>query len=393
MFDLMTGAVALEFSHQWPDSVGQYLADLGCEVIMVEPPGTGKQTRDLWVQDGVSMCHSHWNRSKKSLALDVKSDSGRALVTELIPKVDIVVSGLRAGTLTRLGLGYEALREVNPRLVYVSLSGWGESGPYRQLATNGAGFDAFAGLQPPDRRADGLPQLPEMPGTRGEAHYGAVVGGLQAALTAVAAWGRQQRTGEGACIDVAEADAAAAMLFDHLFWKLNFDLDEGRPQPWPAAVRTRYQYYPTADGKTIFLSPAQPHFWQRFCELVDRLDLLDSERDTEAERLEIAAITRTRTRAEWVEWCLANDVPCAPLNDNVSELIADAQFQARDLVVEVPHPAKGSLKLFGSPAKLADQQFTPHAAPELGEHTDAVLARFGIADARMRELRQAGVIA
>jgi crotonobetainyl-CoA:carnitine CoA-transferase CaiB-like acyl-CoA transferase len=109
MFDLMKGAVALEFSHQWPDSVGKYLADLGCDVIKMEPPVGGSQTRELWCHEGVSMCHSHWNRSKKSLAVDAKSDEGRSLILEIVPQVDFVISGLRAGALDRLGMGYEVL--------------------------------------------------------------------------------------------------------------------------------------------------------------------------------------------------------------------------------------------------------------------------------------------
>jgi crotonobetainyl-CoA:carnitine CoA-transferase CaiB-like acyl-CoA transferase len=391
LFDLLAGARALEFSHQWPDSVGQYLADLGCEVIKIEPIA-GSQTRGLWVLDGISMCHSHWNRSKKSLALDVKADAGRALVLEMIPNVDIVISGLRGGTLDRLGLGYPLLSEINPSIVYVSLSGWGDTGPYRALATNGAGFDGYAGLQPPDVRVDGLAQLPEMPGTRGEVHYGAVIGGMHAAMTAIAAWSRKLRTGQGACIDVAEADAAVAMRFDHLFWKLNFGIDDGRPTPWPAAVRTRYQYYFTADDKAVFLSPSQPEFWTRFCRLIGRLDLLDSERDTESERVEIAAIVRTRTQAEWVVWCMDNDVPCAPVHVELDDLLADPQFQARALTTEVADPARGSVRLFSTPVHVAGEIFAPTRAPGLGQHTDEVLASFGVPPERVAALRAAGVL-
>ncbi|MGE0384930.1 MAG: CaiB/BaiF CoA transferase family protein [Gammaproteobacteria bacterium] len=393
MYELMTGAVALELSHQWPDAVGQHLADMGCEVIMVEPPGGGRQTRDLWVRDGLGMCHSHWNRSKKSLAVDVRTEGGRALLLELVARVDLLLCGLRPGAMERWGLDRAALSAVNPSLVHVALSGWGNSGPYRRLATNGAGFDGFAGLQPPDVRADGLAQLPEMPGTRGEVHYGAVVGSLYAAMCAAAAWGQRQRTGKGAWIDVAEADAAVAMRFDHLFWKLNFDLDDGRPQPWPASARTRYQYYRTRDDRTVFLSPAQPVFWRRFCERLGRPDLLDSRVDTEAERIAIAAIARTKTRAEWVQWCLDNDVPCAPVYDQTGELLEDPQFQARDLVAEVQDPGHGPVKLFSSPAKVEGQQFTPRPAPALGEHTDALLARFGVDADRIAGLRRAGVVA
>jgi crotonobetainyl-CoA:carnitine CoA-transferase CaiB-like acyl-CoA transferase len=365
---------------------------MGCEVIKVEQPKTGSQSRALWEHEGVGMCWQAWNRSKKSLAVDAKSPAGRDLLLELVPHVDIVLSGLRAGTMDKWGLGYEAISRFNPGIVYVSLSGWGEGGPYSTLGTNGAGFDGYAGLQPPDRRSDGLPQLPEMPGTRGEVHYGAVVGVMQAALAATAAYARRQRTGQGAYIEVAEGDAAVSMLFDRLFWKLNFGLDGGRPQPWPAASRTRYQYYPTADGKTIFFSPAQPKFWRRMCAELDRPDLLDSRVNTEAERLAVAEITKTKTRAEWVAWCIEHDIPCAPVNEDLQDLLDDPHFRARDLICEVENDVKGRVQLFATPVKAGDQEFAPRRAPARGEHTDELLERFGLEAARVNSLRTSGVL-
>jgi crotonobetainyl-CoA:carnitine CoA-transferase CaiB-like acyl-CoA transferase len=391
VYQLLEGVKALELSHLWPSVTGQLLADLGAEIILVEEPKKGNLSRGGRAgKSDVSMHHELWNRSKKSLTLDLKAPEGHALFLELVGKVDMVIDGLRGGAMEGLRLGYEALRAANPAIVYVSITGWGQETPYRRLRTQGAGFDGYAGVQPAIYRPDGLAQLPDLAGTRGEAHHGTYVGVLHAALGATAAYVRRLRTGEGAYVDVAMADAGASCLMDHFFYLLSLRPEE-RPEPWPTYRYTRYQYYATKDDKAVFFASPWDHFWTRFCEAVGRPDLVGSERDQEPERVEVAKIMRTKTRAEWVQFGLEQELSLAPVY-SPEEVLDDPHSQARDLVAETDHPRRGKLRMFGTPIKVKGQQFEVRAAPELGQHTDAVLRDLGIAEDRIRELRARSVI-
>jgi crotonobetainyl-CoA:carnitine CoA-transferase CaiB-like acyl-CoA transferase len=386
--DLLEGVHVLEVSHLWPDSVGQHLADLGADVVRIEHPERGSLSRGLHCFDGLDIPHLVWNRGKRGLALDLKTPDGHQLFLDLARRADIVVEGMRAGTLRKLGLGFDDLRKVNHGIVVVSMTGWGDSGPYRDLPSAGAGFDAYAGLQPAAYREDGLAELPDVVGTRGEGHYAVLVGGLHAALAALAAHVRSRATGEGAHVEVAQADAAVACGFDRLFYLLNGV--EGRPTP--AALHTRYQYYATKDGKAVFLAPGHPGQWARFCSAVGRADLVDSEPNREAERHEIAELVLTRTRDEWIAFCREHDVSAAPVNAGPEEVLADPQFLDRGLVAEYPDARRGSIKMIGPPVKVEGERFVARPAPEVGEHTDAVLRDFAIPAERIDALRRAGVI-
>jgi crotonobetainyl-CoA:carnitine CoA-transferase CaiB-like acyl-CoA transferase len=186
------------------------------------------------------------------------------------------------------------------------------------------------------------------------------------------------------------ADAGSSSMMDHFFYLLSLRPEE-RPEPWPTYRYTRYQYYATKDDKAVFFASPWDHFWATFCEAVGRPDLIDSEPDQEPERQEVAKIMRTKTRAEWVEFALAQQLSIAPVY-SPAEALDDPHFQARDLLAECEHPQRGTLKMFGTPTKVRGQKFGVRAAPELGQHTDAVLRDFGVDEARIRELRAGGVI-
>jgi crotonobetainyl-CoA:carnitine CoA-transferase CaiB-like acyl-CoA transferase len=392
-YSLLAGVRALELALLAPDLLGMHLADLGAEVIKVEPPPDGDYVRTVGSRAvrGLSLMHLRWNRGKRSLTLDLKRPEAQALLGQLAERADVVIDGLRAGAAERCGAGYAELRARNPRLVYCSLSGLGRSGPYARLATHGVAYDAFAGLAPPVRGADGHPRIP--PHTQ----VGIYAAPLYAAMAVCAALLRARATGQGCHLDLAEVDAAVAWQAERLGGA------RGEPVGGRAdlGASVRYQYYYTADDRVVIFQASERKFWRRFCAAVGRLDLFearpgapvgDHARGDEALRAELAAIFRTRTQAQWVQLFLEHDVPGAPVHE-LSELLEDPHVRARGLLVEQDHPVAGPVRLLGTPVQVEGERFDAAPAPRAGEHTDEVLADvLGLSPARIAELRAAGVV-
>lgn len=391
---LLDGLRVVEVALLAPNMLGMHLADLGADVLKVEEPGRGDYTRAVGTSrlGGVSMLHVRWNRGKRSVAIDLRHPEGAQVFRELAAVSDVVVEGLRAGALERRGLGYEVLAARNPALVFVSLSGFGQTGPYRDLATHGVAYDAYAGLAPPERTADGFPAIP-----RRYLDIGTQAGALYAAFGVLAAVLRARSTGEGTWLDVAQADAAVAFnagRVDELLAGAEIPARDGG-----MAESVRYQYYATADGRTILLQASERHFFERFCRALGRDDLLAGRAGAEfgehargdvALRRELAAIFATRTQAEWVRFFVEHDVPGAPVN-RASDLVADPQFRAR---FARDGESSGGPRLVGSPVFSREPGPGPRPAPALGEHTDAVLQEvLGYDARRIDALRRAGAVA
>jgi crotonobetainyl-CoA:carnitine CoA-transferase CaiB-like acyl-CoA transferase len=392
IYDLLAGIRVLELALLSPDAVGMHLADLGAEVIKVEQPPDGDYVRVIGGthKGGLSLMHLRWNRGKKSVTLNLKSEEGHRVFLDLASRAHVVIDGLRAGAVTRVGVDYPSVRAVNPRIVYCSLSGTGQTGPYRDLATHGLAYDAYGGLAPPAFRSDGTPYLP--PATP----VGILAGPLYAALGVAAALVRAVKTGVGQHIDVAQMDCAAAWRADGIDAALN-DVTTDY-QGMEDAVR--YQYYRCKDGEYVILQASERKFWQNFCSGVDREDLVnrgqrevgEHARGDEALRSELATIFASRTRGEWVQFFIEHDVAGGPVNSPAG-LLDDPHFRARDLVFDQVHPQAGPGRWFGTPIQLVDQHFSASPAPRAGEHTDAVLGDLlGFDEQRLKELRQRGVI-
>ena len=393
MYDLLEGVRVLEVALLAPDALGMHLADLGAEVIKVESPPTGDYVRLVGSTHvgGLSLLHLRWNRGKKSVLLDLKKPLGRQVFLELVEHSQVVVDGLRAGTLERYGVGYEAVREVNPALVYCSLNGTGGSGPYRQLATHGIAYDAYAGLSPPSFGEDGQPSIGD------HVPVGIAAGPLYAALGVAAALVRAGRTGEGRHLEIAQMDSAVAWQAGRLDAALN-DVEasfEG------LAESVRYQYYRCRDGECVIFQATERKFWRNFCRGVGREDLLDrGEGEVVADhargdtvlRRTLAEIFATRSRAEWVEFFVEHDVPGGPVNAP-EDLPDDPHFRARDMVFDQEHPEAGALRSFGTPIRVAGQGFAAEPAPSPGQHTAEVLGGvLGYDTEQLRALRNAGAI-
>jgi crotonobetainyl-CoA:carnitine CoA-transferase CaiB-like acyl-CoA transferase len=393
---LLEGLRVVEVALLAPNMVGMHLADLGADVVKVEDPQRGDYTRVVGAAQagGLSFLHLRWNRGKRSIALDLRAPDGAAVFRDLVRVSEIVIEGQRPGALARRGLGYDDLVAVNPALVFASVSGFGQTGPYRDLATHGVAYDAYAGLAAPEFTEDGFPAIP-----RRYFDIGTQAGSLYAAMGVLAAVTRARATGRGAQLDVAQADAAVAWQAGRIDPLLS-----GVPEAPGAGMRdaVRYQYYGTADGRRILFQASERHFFERFCRAVGREDLLgrgeagaefgEHARGDTALRHQLSAIFATRTQAEWIQLFLDADVPGAP-EHSAPELLDDPQFRERTQVVEQDHPQAGPLRMLGTPVHTGEQPAGLRPAPAQGEHTDEILRDLlGYDDSRIRGLREQGTI-
>jgi crotonobetainyl-CoA:carnitine CoA-transferase CaiB-like acyl-CoA transferase len=383
-YDFLAGVKVLEVAQLGPSSLGGYLADMGADVVKVEDAaGDGVRFAGnpaMGSPDGESLLHLRWNRGKRSIQLDLKSADGQDSFRRLAAKADIVVEGMRAGVLDRLGLGFETLLRDNPALVFCSISGLGRTGPYAEMGSHGPSFDAFgalSGINPyaltKEERAASL-AVP----------VGMHAMGLYAALGTLAALHRARTSGEGALIEVAAADCAAHWLPDAVDAELNpckaFDRPgflggKGKQAMWP-----RLNRYVCRDGRGIFFQAYGDKFWQRFCAAVERPDLAeryargddvnDADEDVAAE---LEMLFATRDFAEWMDLFVRHDVPAGPANSRAT-LATDPHFLARDNVYDVELPGAGTLHLTTTPVKTPGQRFAPSLAPLAGADGDAVLS-------------------
>lgn len=379
-YSLLAGVRILEVAQLAPSSVGGHLADLGADVIKVES-GAGEGVRHNGARavgspDGPGFMHLRWNRGKRSIALDLRSEDGRRAFLRLAATADAVVEGTRHGYLQRLGLGWDALREARPQTVLCEVSGTGAEGPYRDLATGGMWFDAYAGMRPVDTDH---PSPPGVMGGSAEVPQAMYALGAYGAMAILAAVLRARETGVGARLQVSSVDVATAWMPDRIDAALNADrtyarpgwTPDGRLPDWPLL-----DAYATKDGGAIVLGSHYPKFWRAFCEAVGRPDLLEIDLSTVDERSEeralqvwreLDALFRTRTKQEWTDLFLAHDVAGGPVN-TVEELLDDPHFRARATTYE-----RGGLRFAGSPVRVVGEDFAPQLAPDLGQHTDEIL--------------------
>jgi crotonobetainyl-CoA:carnitine CoA-transferase CaiB-like acyl-CoA transferase len=400
----LAGLRVLEVSMLGPGALTTHLADLGADVIKIEPPQGDYGRRMTWpIVEGVSLLFLHISRGKKSLALDLRTDAGREIFLELARGADAVVEGMRPGGLDRRGLGFEELRKVNPRIVFVTISGYGATGPYRDLPSHGIAYDAWAGIVQPAVDAEGFPYIPEHPSV------GIHAGPLFGALGLLAGVLRARETGEGCCLEIAQSDAAAAM--DWLrseTWKA-YERPESevtgneadgfeRRAPGTAGMEggVRYQFYESADGHVLFMA-SEREFWKNFCEGVGRPDLFErwpgsQYADHARGNTELRAILRdifaTRTTAEWVAFGLEHNTPIAPAN-TPKTLADDPQFRER--LPWLPASRLGA-DMLPTPIKFAGEELpVPTRAPDVGVHTSEVLRSvLGWDDARIAAAREQG---
>ena len=402
----LAGVRIVECSMLGPGAITTHLADLGADVIKVEPP-SGDYVREMtWpIVEGVSLMHLHISRGKRSITLDLRTEEGREVFLDLVRDADAVVEAMRPGGLERRGLGYDVLRGVNPRLVFMTISGYGMTGPYKDMPSHGVAYDTWAGLVNPGIDEEGFAYIPEHPS------MGIHAGPLFGALGILAGIVQARATGEGCRMEVAQADAAAAMdWYRSETWKA-YERPESevtgnkadnyeRRAPGTAGMRhgVRYQIYESKDGFVLFQA-SERVFWRNFCAGVGRMDLFERWPGAEVAdhaagnrelQAELREIFRQRTTAEWVAFGDEHDTPIAPVN-TPKTLLDDPQFKAR--MPLLPRERLGAEQL-PTPIKLVDGSLpVPTRAPTVGEHTDEILREvLGYDEARVAELRASGAL-
>ena len=370
------------------------LADFGAEVIKVERPDSGDDTRQ-WgppFLDGESAYYLSINRNKRSITVDLGQAAGREIIYALVRTSDVAVENFRPGTADRIGVGYERLRQENPRLVYCSISGFGQDGPYRDRP----GYDALAQAMSGMMAITGEPGGPPTKHGMSIADIGA---GMWAALAIVAALLARERTGEGQFIDISLLDAQLSWLSYAAGAFFATGEDPARyGSAHPSIVP--YQPFATADGH-LMLAVGNDRLWQRFCDVVGQPELATRPGyATSAERVVnrdtvialVAAIMRERSTAAWMDVLGAAGIPAGPIN-SVGQALTDAHVLAREMVVALPHPTVGSVSTIGNPARFSGTPVEIRSAPPLlGQHTDDILRSLGYADADVADLRARGVV-
>ncbi len=385
---------------------GQNLADLGAEVIKVERPKTGDDSRAFgppWLKDakGKETRESAYfacaNRGKKSITVDLSKPEGSRIVRSLAARADVLIENYKFGDLARYGLGYDDLKEVNPRLIYCSVTGFGQTGPYRERP----GYDFMI---------QGMGGLMSITGERNELPGGGpqkagipiadLITGMYATIAVCAALANRAETGVGQQLDLALLDSLVAVLANQ---GANYLATGVSPQRLGNAHPNivPYQAFKTADGDVI-LACGNDNLFRKFCEVADCRHLARDPRfATNDKRVEnraaldaiLAGVFAKRTTRDWVEALEAAGVPNGPIN-TLAQVFAEPQAIARGLRLELPHPLAGQVSLIRSPMRFSG---TPVAhdrpPPVLGQHTDAILrGLLGMSDAAIAKLRADGVV-
>jgi crotonobetainyl-CoA:carnitine CoA-transferase CaiB-like acyl-CoA transferase len=373
----------------------QLLADMGAEVTKVEPVDTGDQARRAMgfkMKGEDTAAFLAVNRNKKSVTLNLKEEEGREIFYKLAREADVVVENYRPGVAGKLGVDYETLKELNPRLIYASISGFGQTGPYALRA----GYDLIA------QGMSGVMSVTGEPGGP-PAKCGVPIGDLSAGLFCafgiLTAYVARQETGRGQFIDTSLFEGALALSV----WETAELWATGRiPQPFGSAHRLTapYQALKTRDGY-INVGANNQRLWKRLCQAIGREELVDDGRfATNEDRMknrtelveELEATFKKRDTDEWVEILLEAGFPAGPIY-NYKQVFEDPHTHAREMMVEMEHPVEGVVRGLGIPLKLSE---TPgkvrHAAPLLGEHTEETLQRLGYSESEIADLRRRKII-
>lgn len=372
---------------------GMILADLGAEVIKIEIPGSGDDSREypplVNKESGYFMS---LNRNKKSLTLDLKRKKGKEIFKTLAGRADVILENFRPGTMDKLGLGYKVIKEINPRLVYAAISGFGQSGPYSGKPAYDLIIQAMGGIMSLTAHPGGMP-------TRVGSSVSDITAGMFGAIGILAALRAREVTGRGQMVDISMLDCQVALLENAI---ARYGATGKAPQPTgnrhPAI--TPFQAFPTKDYYVI-CAAGNDKLWEEFCRAVGREDLVRDPRfatnrlrTENIKQLEaiLFDIFSQKTTAEWIGVMEAAGIPCGPIY-SIGQVVNDPQVKAREMVVEIDHPVAGKQLIHGVPVKLSD---TPggirQPAPTLGQHTVEVLQRFGFSDQEITRLAREGAI-
>lgn len=354
--------------------------DMGAEVIKVEGPGGSDDTRK-WgppFQNNVSAYYLCANRNKKSITVDLKSDEGKKVIKELANESDVIINNFKVGTMERFGLDYETLSEINPKLIYCSITGFGETGPYKNMPGYDFIIQAMSGLMSITGTEQSGPQKLGVAITD-------ILTGLYACIGIQGALLERTQSGKGQKLDISLYDCAVSSL-------VNIGSNYLMSGKIPTALGNRhanivpYQTFKTEDGEMVIAVGNDGQF-KAFCTILGNRDLAYDERfetnpNRVANRDELIPILQelmlTKPTLYWLEQCNKNNIPCGPIQ-NIEQVTNDPQLQARNMFLDCIHPSAGEIKMIGSPLKFSRTPIElKHHPPDAGEHTNEILAQIGI---------------
>ena len=402
MAQALEGITVLELSRVSPGAFcTMLLADMGADVLKIETPPASHTAAGSGISagDARQAAFSYVNRNKRSMGLNLKAPQGRQILHQLVTNADVLVEGFRPGVMQRLGADYTTLSQLNPRLVYCSLSGFGQSGPYRDLPAHDVNYLALSGVLNLIGTADRPPAIP----LNLIADYGgAAMHGVVGILLALYA---RHHTGRGQHVDVAYLDATISLLAATPLLQ-NFFAQGFEPQRGHGPYTGQYAFYTTyetKDGKLLSVGCTEPWLWENLCKALGRPELagyyrrpehLERAPTTEEHqmRAQLQILFQQRTRDEWLAFLRDKNVCVGPVN-SVAEVFNDPQVRHRQMLLEHHTPTQGTVRQAGIAVKLSD---TPgqvrHLGPHLGQHTAEVLSALGYSQDDVTQLRQNSVI-
>ena len=371
------------------------LSDLGAEVVKVEVPETGDDSRHFGpFKNGQSLYFLSINREKKSISINLKTEKGKELFKELVNKFDIVIENFRPGTMEKLGLGYDVLKQINPKLIYAASSGYGHTGPSSKKASYDILAQAMGGIM-------SITGWPNTPPTRVGMSLGDITASLYTAIGILAALQYRNNTGLGQKVDVSMLDCQVSILENAI---TRYQVDGQLPQPIGNRHPTiaPFQAFKASDGYFV-IGCGNDSLWKKLCEAIIRQDLFDNEKfatnnlRTQNLSLLTAELDKTisqKTAAEWVKIIDEAGVPCGPIN-TIDKLFEEPQILAREMIGDVEDKKAGTIKIAGNPIKMTYLEEKGHRlpAPEIGENNLEILSTLlGLSAKEIEELKANGVL-
>lgn len=370
------------------------LGDMGAEILKIERPGRGDDSRH-WGPPFIDSECAYFistNRNKKSVTLNLKADKGKEVLTKLIEKCDVLIENFKPGSLDRLGFGYDKAKEINPRIVYCSISGYGQNGPQKYEAAYDLIIQGESGLM-------SITGFPENPPTKVGTSISDMVASFYALQSILMALMVREKTDKGQYIDISILDSVVSLLtYRAGFYFANGKIPERKGNEHPSLVP--YEVFEAKDGY-LTIGVANDYQFRKLCQVIGREDLADDPRYAqnkfrEKNRVELKGILcpiiAGNTKQYWLEKMKPEGIPCGAIN-NIKEVVELEQMKVRNMVVDIPHPTVGSVRVLGNPMKLSETpgRIKTHP-PVLGEHTEEVLHGLGYSTEEIRAMRDEGVL-
>jgi len=384
MWNLLQGARTLDLTRLLPGGYAtMLLADLGADVIKIEAPNVGDWTREPSpIFGGTNALFEQINRNKKSLVLDLKADEGREVLLRLAVQSAALVEGFRPGVAARLGIDYRAVRKRNPRIVYCSLSGYGQTGPYRDRPGHDLNYVGEAGLLGLDNGQE--PSVPPLP-------FSDLAGAIFAALIVAAGMKGAAETGAGAYIDLGMSDTIVSLLTAHFAQMFQAGKPPSLADAYLLGGHPCYTVYRAFDGKYLTVGALEPKFWESLCNALGRPQYAGRQHDRGMQEImlkDFRAVFATRTRDEWVDALIAAELPAGAVRA-LDEVERGEQAEARGLFRQTG----SGMKEVAFPAEIhGAHEAADRPAPNPGENTDEVLGLAGYSADQIAELRRRGVV-